>query len=250
MNNELLKSFKIQDELNPRIWDKDGSSYTMKKIVRNRLLEIANEFIKFLDVDILVTDIIMVGSLSNYNWSKYSDVDLHILINFNQFPENTKELYTEFFGLKKMLFTQKHDIKIYGFDVEGYVQSEEESNISSGTYSILYDKWVTEPKKETSTKVDTKLLKDKSKKWMNIIDNVVDNIDDETPEKINEIVKTYKAKLKKYRKCGLEKNGEMAIENLVFKVLRRNGYIEKLYTLPTKVIDRKLSLKELNFKQF
>ena len=54
----------------------------------------------------------------------------------------------------------------------------------------------------------------------------------------------YKEKLKNFRNCGLEKGGEMAIENLVFKLLRRNGYIEKLYDLPTEIIDKKLSMKQ------
>jgi predicted nucleotidyltransferase len=244
MDNELIKSFEQQDELNPKIWKKEGSDYKMKSEVRDRILEVANEFIGFLDIDLVVTDIIMVGSLVNYNWSKYSDVDLHILINPNQFPENTKELYAEFFTLKKMIFNQKHNITIYGYDVECYVQSEEETNISSGVYSLLYDLWITEPKKEKSKKVDTKLLKDKSKQWMETIDSLVKNIGDESPDKIRDIVKTYKTKLKKFRQCGLSKGGEMSLENLVFKVLRRNGYIEKLHELPDKIIDDKLSLKQ------
>jgi hypothetical protein len=36
----------------------------------------------------------------------------------------------------------------------------------------------------------------------------------------------------------------MATENLVFKLLRRNGYVEKLYDLPTEIIDKKLSMKQ------
>ncbi len=46
--------------------------YTNPLEVRERLLVIAYEFIDFLDIDIVVTDIILTGSLSNYNWSKYS----------------------------------------------------------------------------------------------------------------------------------------------------------------------------------
>ena len=92
-NTEIIKSFESQDELNPKIWEKDGNSYTMKPEVREKLLEITNLFIDFLGVDVIVTDIIMIGSLVNYNWSKYSDIDLHILVNFNQFSENSKDLY-------------------------------------------------------------------------------------------------------------------------------------------------------------
>jgi hypothetical protein len=242
--SDIIKSFESQDELNSKIWEKKGDSYSMKPEVRKKLLETSNIFIDFLGVEILVTDIIMIGSLVNYNWSKYSDIDLHIVVNFNQFPTNSQDLYVEFFDLKKVIFNQKHNIKMFGYDVECFVQSESETTFSSGIYSILYDMWVNEPKKLDKTSIDKELIKEKSKQWMRIIDGVVDNIEDEDPEEIKSIVKKYKEKLKNFRNCGLEKGGEMAIENLVFKLLRRNGYIEKLYDLPTEIIDKKLSMKQ------
>ena len=242
--SEIIKSFDAQEELNPKIWKKDGSNYEMRSEVREKLLEIANLFIDSIGVDILLTDIIMIGSLVNYNWSKYSDIDLHIVINYNQFPENTREIYMEFFDLKKVIFNQKHNIKMFGYDVECFVQNEEETTFSSGIYSILYDMWANNPKKMTTKKVDLELVKEKSEQWMRVIDGVVDNISDEDPDEIKSIVKKYKEKLKKFRNCGLEKGGELSIENLVFKLLRRNGYIEKLYNIPIEVVDRKLSMKQ------
>jgi predicted nucleotidyltransferase len=242
--SDIIKSFESKDELNSKIWEKKGDSYSMRSEVRKKLLETSNIFIDFLGIEILVTDIIMIGSLVNYNWSKYSDIDLHIVVNFNQFPTNSQDLYVEFFDLKKVIFNQKHNIKMFGYDVECFVQSESETTFSSGIYSILYDMWVNEPKKLDKTSIDKELIKEKSKQWMRIIDGVVDNIEDEDPEEIKSIVKKYKEKLKNFRNCGLEKGGEMAIENLVFKLLRRNGYIEKLYDLPTEIIDKKLSMKQ------
>jgi predicted nucleotidyltransferase len=242
--SDIIKSFESKDELNSKIWEKKGDSYSMRSEVRKKLLETSNIFIDFLGIEILVTDIIMIGSLVNYNWSKYSDIDLHIVVNFNQFPTNSQDLYVEFFDLKKVIFNQKHNIKMFGYDVECFVQNESEATFSSGIYSILYDMWVNEPKKLDKTNIDKELIKEKSKQWMRIIDGVVDNIEDEDPEEIKSIVKKYKEKLKNFRSCGLEKNGEMSIENLVFKLLRRNGYIEKLYDLPTEIIDKKLSMKQ------
>jgi predicted nucleotidyltransferase len=242
--SDILKSFESQDELNTKIWEKDGKSYMMRPEVREKLLETANIFIDFLGVDVIVTDIIMIGSLVNYNWSKFSDIDLHIVVNFNQFPENSRDLYLEFFDLKKVIFNQRHNIKMFGYDVECFVQREDETTFSSGIYSILYDMWMNEPKKTSKETLDKELIKEKAKQWMRIIDGVVDNIEDEDPEEIKSIVKKYKEKLKNFRNCGLEKNGEMSIENLVFKLLRRNGYVEKLYELPTEIIDKKLSMKQ------
>jgi len=242
--SDILKSFESQDKLNPKIWEKDGKSYMMRPEVREKLLETANIFIDFLGVDVIITDIIMIGSLVNYNWSKFSDIDLHIVVNFNQFPENSRDLYLEFFDLKKVIFNQRHNIKMFGYDVECFVQREDETTFSSGIYSILYNMWMNEPKKTSKETLDKELIKEKAKQWMRIIDGVVDNIEDEDPEEIKSIVKKYKEKLKNFRNCGLEKNGEMSIENLVFKLLRRNGYIEKLYEFPTEIIDKKLSMKQ------
>jgi len=238
--SDILSSFKAQNELNPKFWG--SSNKKLNSQIRDRLLEIAYEFIEFLGVDIVVTDVVMTGSLANYNWSKYSDIDLHIIANFNQFPNNQVDLYKEFFTLKKIIFNDKHDITIYGYDVELYVEDESETHFSSGIYSILFDKWVNEPKKE-SVEIDKEKLKDKSKQWMEIIDGVIENVKDEDVETAKSILKKYKDKLKKYRTCGLEKNGEYSYENLVFKILRRNGYIEKLHNFGDEYIDKKLSIK-------
>jgi predicted nucleotidyltransferase len=243
MDSELLKSFEPQTKLNTKVWEGISGSPKMKPEIRQKLLQIANEFIEFLDVDIVVTDIILTGSLSNYNWSQYSDFDLHIVANFQQYNQNQVELYEKLFNLKKMLFNQKHDITIKSYEVELYVQNETESHFSTGVYSVLFDEWANVPKKEKIS-VDKNLLKEKSRQWMNIIDEVIESIQDEDVKTAKEIIQKYKDKLKKYRSCGLEKDGEYSTENLVFKILRRNGYIEKLNDLSTKIIDKKLSMNQ------
>jgi hypothetical protein len=185
----------------------------------------------------------MTGSLANYNWSKYSDVDLHIMADFKQFSEEELPLYKELFTLKKTIFNEKHNITIFGYDVELYLQDSNEPHISTGVYSVLNDEWINKPKKE-NVEVDKVLIKNKSQQWMDIIDGVIENAEDESIDEAKNLIKKYRDKLKKYRTSGLEKGGEYSDENLVFKVLRRNGYIEKLINFTNKHIDKKLSLKE------
>ena len=236
----ILSSFRLQKELNPKIWE---SSDKMSPKVRDRLLDIAYEFIEFLGVDVVISDVVMTGSLANYNWSRFSDVDLHLIADFEQFSEKELPLYEELFRLKKTLFNDKHDITIYGYDVELYVQNDVESHFSSGEYSVLFDEWKNKPKKE-KVKIDTELIKNKSEHWMKIIDEVINNSDDKSFESGVESIDKVKDKLKKYRTAGLEGGGEMSDENLVFKVLRRNGYIQKLFDFRNEYQDKKLSLKE------
>ena len=45
------------------------------------------------------------------------------------------------------------------------------------------------------------------------------------------------------RKIGLEEDGEMSVGNIVFKVCRRLGYLDKLYDLKTKTYDFIKSIK-------
>lgn len=244
--NTILNSFKIKSALNPKIWE-DTNSVSSKMVprVRETLLEIANDFIEFLDVDMVVSDVVMTGSLSNFNWSEYSDVDIHIIVDFNQFSEKTKPLYEELFRLKKTIYSTKQDIKIFGYDVELYVEDENiEKDVKNiAIYSIMYDEWISKPKKELIT-LNQKSVTKKAKQWMKIIDGVYENIQDEDIETAKKLIQKYVDKIRKYRQCGLDSDGEYSEENLVFKILRRNGYLEKIRDMKNKLVDKRLSLKE------
>jgi predicted nucleotidyltransferase len=244
-NNNILKSFDLQDELNTKIWKKvKDDQYILTPKVREKLLEIAYEFIQFLKVDIIVSDVHLTGSLANYNWSEYSDFDLHVIADFNQFPKNQLDLYKELFTLKKTIFNSDQNIKIYGYDVELYVQDENEEHTSTGVYSLIHDEWLEKPKKE-NFEVDKSVLKTKIDQWTEKIDKVLESADEESDlQKSKKIIDNLKDKIKQYRKIGLEKKGEMSYENLVFKYLRRSGHIEKLFNFKTKKLDKELSLKE------
>ena len=250
---KIINSFYLQDELNPEVWynpkkDKTGNveDLMLKPEIRERLLKIAELFIDYIDIDIFVHDIILVGSLVGYNWSVFSDFDLHILYDFNDAGDK-KELYEDLFRLKKTVFNAAHDIYIKGYEVEVYVQDLNEKNESLGVYSIMNNEWVQIPKKEEFT-LDKNKVKQKAEQWMDIIDGVLENAEDEELEDAVKLVKKYREKLRKYRTCGLKKEGEFSYENLVFKFLRRNGYIEKLENFKNKIVDKRLSLEQENFE--
>ena len=239
--NKVISSFNLQNTLQPKIWL--GENQKMNPKVRQNLLEIAYQFIDSFGLDVVIDDIIVTGSIANYNWSEYSDVDLHILVDYNQFPKEMKDVYVEYFDLKKIVFNQKRNLKMFGFDVEVFVEDNDVKGISGGLYSILNDEWIKKPQKEKFKVEKSDIIKN-AKKWMRLIDNLIKHLNGEDIETIRNSVKVIKDKLKKYRVSGLNKGGELGLENLVFKVLRRNGYIEKLYNIPMDIIDKKLSLDE------
>jgi predicted nucleotidyltransferase len=141
----------------------------------------------------LVEDIIFTGSLANFNWSEFSDIDLHIVANFAQFDEDLLELYQELFKVKKTIFNSDFNIKIFGYDVELYVQNATEAHFSSGVYSVLYDDWDVKPEKEDSN-IDTKILKSKINHWKSQIDTVVDNATEKDIDEAREYIKKFKEK--------------------------------------------------------
>jgi len=240
---KIINSFYLQDEFNPDLWDNSDNpkKVSLKPEIKDRLLKVANLFIDYLDTDLFIQDIIFVGSLVGYNWSEFSDFDIHIVIDLNE-SEN-KELYEELFRLKKTVFNAAHDIRIKGFETELYVQDANEKNESQGVYSLMDDEWIKKPNKE-SFKIDKNKLKSKVDQWMDIIDDVLENAEDKDLDGAIKLVKKYREKLRKYRACGLQKEGEYSYENLVFKFLRRNGYIAKLENFKNKFIDKKLSLQQ------
>ena len=190
----------------------------------------------------------LTGSLVNFNWSQYSDFDVHIIADFNQFPKKNLHLYEELFKLKKTIFNSEQNIKIHGYDVEVFIQDENQKGHSAGIFSLISNDWIEKPKKE-KFEVDKSVLKKKIDQWTEKIDKVLESAEDEKDlQKSKKIIDNLKNKIKEYRKIGLEKGGEMSYENLVFKYLRRSGHIEKLFDFKKEKLDRELSLKEQEVK--
>lgn len=237
---KILDSFSIQDTLNPKIWENpsDPEKAKMKSKVRKGLLRIAEEFIDYLGDDVFVEDIVLTGSLANFNWSEFSDFDLHVLVDLQQY-EKDADLYKELFDLKKFIFNERHDIKIFGYDVELYAQDTEEVHTSSGVYSIMNDEWVNVPEK-MKFEIDKKVLENKIKCWTEKIEKATESEDIEDDV---DVLENLRKKLKEYRKSGLEGKGELSYENLVFKFLRRSGHIQKLFDSAHKATDKKLSIE-------
>lgn len=242
MNNfqKILNSFSVQETLNSKVWENPENPQKAKMIpkVKNALMRIAEEFIDYLGEDVFVEDIVLTGSLANFNWSEFSDFDLHVIVDFEQY-EDESDLYKELYNLKKQVFNDKHNIKIFGYDVELYAQDSEEPHFATGVYSVMNDEWVTKPKK-VDIEIDRNVLEKKIKNWTEKIDKVVDSEQSEDDVKL---IDSIKEKLKEYRKSGLEKEGELSYENLVFKFLRRSGHIEKLFDISNKAIDKELSIE-------
>jgi predicted nucleotidyltransferase len=247
-NDVDLSSFKIQKELNPKIWVKG----LMDSRVRLKLLDIAQDFIDFLDVNwVKPEDTIVVGSIANYNWSRYSDIDLHVVIDYTKVDER-KKFVENYFQSKKKEWNDTHDeISIFGYPVELYVQDKDADNASSAVYSLDKNKWIKKPERDVFTKkdIDSQAIKKKASSIMTDIEDLEKKtgsadgdeyknrkLYDDTSDLIDDITSKRKTSLSKTK-------DEMNTDNLVFKVLRRNGYLDKLFNLRDKTYDKMNSIE-------
>ena len=239
-DKNIISSFKVQKELNPDIWLMDDEGYKMRPEIRDSLLKIVEDYEEFVDIDLDVEDVVLTGSLSNFNWSEFSDVDLHILIDFEDPSESIEKKYLD---SRRIIWNSLRDVNVKGFESEIYVQDSKEQHFASGMYSVMYNNWVVEPE-EKEVVLDPKKILSKSKQWMDMIDQIEDNMERTSPNELMYTVDDLKRRLKKYRGAGLADKGEYSYENLTFKFLRRNGYVGKLMGLKNKLIDKSLTLED------
>ena len=240
--NNILNSFIPHTELNEKVWKNDG---LINSKVRLKLLDIADAFIDSLEVDwVEVDDIILTGSLANYNWSKYSDFDVHILIDFSKVDDRT-DLVKNYFNSKRKIWNQEHeDLKIYGFPVELYVQDSKEEHHSSGVYSLETNTWIVKPSKTNfkNVKLNKSLI---LKKTSDVVEKINDlcNLFNTTKDKhqlelLYKKIKNLQDKIRGARKDGLKRSGEYSPFNILYKVLRRIGYLDIIHELKTKIYDK------------
>ena len=128
-----LDSFESQDDLERRIWDSEDR---LKPLLREYMMKIAMDFIESLELDVNVLDVKLTGSIANYNWSKFSDVDLHIVVDLSEYGDD-EELVRGYFDGKRIAWNNKHSIKLAGYDVELYIEGDDDIHIATGMYSVL-----------------------------------------------------------------------------------------------------------------
>jgi hypothetical protein len=232
-----LGSFSIKDHLAKSVWENDD---VIREGVREQLLTIATDFYQGLELGVEMEDIILTGSLANYNHSEYSDFDLHILMDFSKVNKDyiIMRKYADSVGA---IWNLQHEIEIEKFEVEIYLQDISEEHASTGQYSLLNNIWNVKPDRQTF-EPDENLIKIKSKSIMDRIDEIdkEHKSGSEYEGLIIKIKRIFK-KIKDGRKAGLLREGEFSIENLVFKLLRRNGYIEKIINVRREAYDSKFN---------
>ena len=198
----------------------------------------------------MVEDVQLTGSLANYNYSEYSDLDVHILLDFADINKD-EEIVKRALDGKRFIWNLRHDIKFNGHEVELYFQDIHEPHVASGLFSLSGNRWIKKPKYE-KPEIDHEDVVKKAnsfKKELDLLADVLDNISDEKEfSLINKRAKKLKEKIMRMRKEGLAGKGEFSVENLAFKTLRNDQTIARLNDLIIKSYDLMYSKEELKEK--
>lgn len=228
-------------DLYPKFWDAETKK--LNKNIAIKLKQIAEAFVAGFEYPLKIKDIILTGSIANYNWTQYSDVDLHVLVDFSEIPDEYMEAFRDYFDAKKQIWNKTHNINILGHEVELYIQDSNEPHYSTGVYSVMNDKWNTEP---TFTKQDIEYeeVAEKTEYFIDQINKVSELFAKKDFQKAKAGADNIRQKIKKYRQAGLEDEGEYSTENLVFKMLRNSGYLETLSNLKIQSTDKQMGIEE------
>jgi predicted nucleotidyltransferase len=209
------------------------------------MLEIVDEFLADLkeqEIKIKVDDILLIGSNASYNYTKDSDIDLHILADVKA-TKYEKEVAAALYSAYRSLFNKNLDIEFYDIPVEIFVETEDSARVSNGIYSVKKNKWVKKPVQEDIPEYDTKALDELVDKWEANCKELIDDIKADKLKDEKRVVKMLEDIYDKLRKKGISK-GEYSIENLAFKELRNKGYLDQLKDFRNDLVSKRLSLEE------
>lgn len=230
---EVEEDIELHKELNPKLWDKNNELLPDVKEAIENIVEKFKEDLEERDAKIVIDDIYLIGSNANYNYTKDSDIDIHIIADesFDCDDEHLHIIYDAF----KSIFNNKYDITIKDIPVEIYVESAQDiKNVSSGEYS-LEKGWIKEPVYEKIPPIDTVALEKLVAKWEDRYLKISDN------PKLEDVQK-YLDDIYEQRASSVKEHNEFALGNLVFKEMRNLGYLDNLKELLVKLESEKLSI--------
>lgn len=249
--NEKQVTPYYHDNLNPVFWTKkesgDDIDWKFDQRVRRKLLRIADDFFEKYDGILKekdIVDVILTGSISNFNYTPLSDLDVHIKVNLKGIDDDNPKILKAAIDGIRFIWNLRHNIRIRGYDVELYIQDEDQEYSSTGVFSLLNNEWLKKPTYNPPSVDDSEV----DKKYSSIVYDI-DQLESRLllassqPSNAKQLYKRavgLKEKIMKMRKEGLykDKMGEFSIGNLAFKKLRNEGYIEKLIRVISQAYDK------------
>lgn len=228
----LNESLEVHSTLNDKLFNE---SEELIPEVRDKILEIVEVFKEYLEFPLYISDVRLVGSNASYNYTDTSDLDIHLIANF-ELVDVSPEFLNVFVNTKKSKFNADHNIKIKGIDAEVYVEDMNSTVNSRGVYSVLQNTWIVKPVPIDVPEIDIRQL------YSEVYQKVVEYLTSTSKSDVESFIDT----LYLMRKDSLTHEGEFGIGNLVFKKLRSDGYLDQLHNHYMELEDKELSLESVS----
>lgn len=225
----LIEDFELHETLNPKLWTSDNE---LRPEVRDKLIEIVDEFKSYVDVPLDVVDVHLVGSNASFNYTDESDLDVHVVTNF-ELMDASREILLALYNLQKSSFNQNYDISIHGVPVELYVEDIQANTVSNGIYSLYREEWIKFPEKIPVQNYD---IEEQLNKYKVFIDQELIHGD------YNGVLSVIDD-LYLMRKNSMAVDGEYGAGNQLFKEIRSLGLLDALKDRAKELNGKRLSLE-------
>ena len=233
----MFEDIEKHDTLNPKLFNGEE----LKQEVKEAIQKIVDEFIKELnedEVNFTLKDIILLGSNVSYNYTKDSDLDIHLIADSSAL-DCSESLIDKLYGAYRSIFNKNYDITIKGIPAEIYVELDEPKAMSNGIYS-LNNGWIKKPEVKEIPDLDEEAFDNLFTIWENDYFDLLER--DSTSDEVAQFIEN----IYELRKESIAEEGEYGLGNLVFKEFRNLGYLDRLKDLRKELKGKELSLEHLD----
>ena len=141
--------FKYHKTLAPRVWE---SRVHLNPLVNQTLQMTVWEFVRYLSVVAKlpidksdVVDVFIHGSITNYYWDKFSDVDVCIVMDLSRLRAALLGDEMTIIRALKWAWKRMFNISIYGRGVDITIVDKNDKPKVGSKYSLLQDRWIVTP---------------------------------------------------------------------------------------------------------
>lgn len=234
LKKNINESIEKHETLNPKLWGKDEE---LLPEVREGIQKVVDQFVSELkenEVELKVLDVILVGSNASYNYTKDSDLDVHIVADTSIIPCEYG-LLPIIYNMARSQFNSKYDVTIHDVPIEIYVEGMNTSANSNGIYS-LNSGWIKKPVAVDIPEID---ISDIYPEWEERAKKLLDS-EDTSVDDVNKFIDD----IYLLRKTSIMADGEYGKGNMVFKEIRNNGYLDKLKELKVKLTEKDMIVEK------
>lgn len=223
------ESMQRHDALESTYWDGDKMRPEVQASLKKTGLQYFGRLEQKLPC-VKLKDILFTGSLSNYNYTSFSDVDLHLTVDIADCK--CKALVSEYITLMNYYHHETEEEVFLRRPMQVTVIMANQDKGQDSRYSVLQAKWVVMPEPGRKVPYSKQALSDYVMAYHEQIRELKALFHTDPKAFDCERAQSLFSKLKQERAAGLKgARGYDSIENTAYRVIRSVGDLSTLYDL-------------------